>query len=895
MYHTESTPFRGKLLFHLIVIVCLVRLCSCSAGKESNVWRSAWPEQIARSWIGPEYWANRLQDWRLHEGRIECIETAVGKPMRTLHLLTRRSGHERSAIHLQVRTGVIQSAGALSRDTWSGFLIGAGDADLDYRAAALVHHFTTHSDGLVAGYNGQGQIIFVDDARAGDDGQPVLLAPENEQNSENGRSVDEDIELRLDAVPAEEGYDVTLAAYDYQSGKLLAQGTRRGIPDSWIEGSIALVSHPGVRTDVASYWFRDWEVSGPKIEQYEERNFGPVLAVQHTLSNGVLKLTAQMPPLGDNDNLTARLEIWSEDSAAWEPVAESIIIRPGFTAGFRVDTWDSSVEAQYRVTYALKESNNAVHEYAWEGRIRPEPVDKPVVNVVGFTGNANVGYGVDNRIAPPRGNPEDRWTVNNLWFPHADIVTHVRVQKPDLLVFTGDQVYQGASPTNADYRPEWKSRLDYLYKWYLWCWAYGELVRDLPVVCLPDDHDIYQGNFWGAGGRNADGDQHNGGYVMSAEFVKMVERTQTSHLPDHYDPTPVDQGIGVYYGAMNYGGVSFAILEDRKFKSPPKILKDAETRGAWIVTPNYDSRKADVPEATLLGQRQLDFLKDWATDWRGAYMKVALSQTIFCNLQTRDGVLRPDMDSNGWPQSGRNRALRELRRGFAFHLAGDQHLATLVHHGIDDWNDAGYSLCVPSIANFFPRTWAPPTPGQNREPGEPSYTGEHRDGWNHPVTVWAVANPKNPEDFTASERSQTAFQLHRRVPGYGVLRLNKQARTITVECWQRKSDPRKGDAGQYPGWPRTIHMEDNYGRKAAAWLPALEFSGITDPVVQIVDESDQEIVYTLRIGGNSFRPKVFRTGTYTVHAGEPGTDRMQTVTGIRSVFAEAPDVIRIDF
>ena len=52
-----------------------------------------------------------------------------------------------------------------------------------------------------------------------------------------------------------------------------------------------------------------------------------------------------------------------------------------------------------------------------------------------------------------------------------------------------------------------------------------------------------------------------------ADFVKMVERTQTSHLPDPFDPTPVGQGIGVYYSHLVWGRVSIAILEDRKFKS----------------------------------------------------------------------------------------------------------------------------------------------------------------------------------------------------------------------------------------------------------------------------------------------------------------------------------------
>mgnify|MGYP001813075795 CR=1 FL=1 len=51
---------------------------------------------------------------------------------------------------------------------------------------------------------------------------------------------------------------------------------------------------------------------------------------------------------------------------------------------------------------------------------------------------------------------------------------------------------------------------------------------------------------------------NDGGYFYHHEYVKMVERCQTAHLPDPYDPTPVQQGIGVYYTDLNVGGVDFA-------------------------------------------------------------------------------------------------------------------------------------------------------------------------------------------------------------------------------------------------------------------------------------------------------------------------------------------------
>ena len=128
--------------------------------------------------------------------------------------------------------------------------------------------------------------------------------------------------------------------------------------------------------------------------------------------------------------------------------------------------------------------------------------------------------------------------------------------------------------------------LDYLRKWFLFGWEFRDLLRDTPSVCLPDDHDVYHGNVWGAGGRHAEGvgyaGQDSGGYIEPAAWVNMVQRTQTSHLPDPFDPTPVEQGIGVYYTELIRGGVSFALLEDRKWKSAPKqLLPNARIVNGW--------------------------------------------------------------------------------------------------------------------------------------------------------------------------------------------------------------------------------------------------------------------------------------------------------------------------
>jgi len=567
----------------------------------------------------------------------------------------------------------------------------------------------------------------------------------------------------------------------------------------------------------------------------------------YTVHNRVLKLTAQLYPLVETDPRTVRLEI--KEGGKWKQAAETKVIEKGWTATFRVENWDSSRDIAYRVAHGKAAF--------YTGTVLKDPVDKETIVVAAFTGNSiNPGHGGD--------------------IPKNDIVENIKRIKPDLLFFSGDQVYDH----NRHYAAWLKFGRDF-----------GEIIRNIPTVTIPDDHDVGQANLWGAGGKKSNtGAGHDGGYFKLPEYVKEVERAQTSHLPDPYDPTPILRGIGVYYTAMTRGRISFAIIEDRKFKSGPSgLVPKMGPRPDHIRDPNYDPKTVDVPGAKLLGERQLTFLRHWAADWHGADMKAVLSQTVFANAATIHGGktnrLHADMDSNGWPQTGRRKALHEIRRGFATMLCGDQHLGTVIHHGIDDFNDAGYSLCVPSIANLYLRWWAPLAPGKNRAPGMPEYCGEFLDGFGNKITMLAAANP-TPE--------ANRDRLTTRAAGFGVARFNRKTRKVTFECWPRNADVTDPKTKQYAGWPVTFDHEDNYGRKAAAYLPTIQVTGMTDPVVQVIDEAGGQIVYTLRIRGSTHRPKVFKKGVYTVKVGEQGTANWKTLTGIEALDAGDRKTLKVD-
>ena len=73
---------------------------------------------------------------------------------------------------------------------------------------------------------------------------------------------------------------------------------------------------------------------------------------------------------------------------------------------------------------------------------------------------------------------------------------------------------------------------------------------------------------------------------------------------------------------------------------------------------------------------------------------------------------------------------------------------------------------------------------------------------------------------------------------------------------------------------------DNYGRKAVAHLPVLEISK-PDQVVQVLEEKSGDVVYTLRIKGKTFQPKVFAKGAYTVKVGEGAN--LKTFKSVKSL------------
>ncbi len=863
-----------------------------------STFESDWHLLTDRTWIGERHWANRLQDWRVTDGGVECIEARPRFGMRTLHVLTHRleetgEGSFRMTVRVDAPDG--DRAGSAA-----GFLVGAGGRHVDYRLTSQVHGTSAEDGGFLALLDEDGRVGFANFER------PVEGGRENGWVMQSQRSLSDFPAMEEGVTRAGEGFAVdgpssavlelvgasfdgrrtlTLTARSGESGDVLSTAYWESVPESAFDGAVAIVSHRGPEGADVGFRFSDWRLAGELVQHDADRAFGPIMFVHYCLDvqpDGTARLgmTAQAGPLGPEDARTATLELASQKGSFAE-VASAQFAPDSATFHFVCEGLDPKEAMRFRVRYAPvdadgEEISERTSFYAGEWPAQPEDGELTIAVLncqKSFTGGL-------------------RWNESGLWFPHREVRDHAAAHEPDLLYFAGDQIYEGdLSP--AVRSPFDSSMGDYLHKWYRHGWSFGELTRRLPSVVVPDDHDVYHGNIWGNAGVRMTGPkgtsaQDSGGYTRPPAFVNAVHRTQVAHLPPTVDEAgTLANGITTYHTDLNWGGGSFAILDDRMYKSPPAILvPDGQVKNGWFQAEGFDPVEgADVPGAVLLGESQEAFLGDWASDWRGAWFKACLSQTPFANVATipsgaNGGNVIPslavpkvgeyvmgdkraaDTDSNGWPQTPRDRSVALLRRAGAFHLTGDQHLGSTLRYGVDDFDDAGFVLSSPAIANTWPRRWFPnPSerqPGPPVAPGAPDYTGRYFDGFGNHMTVHAVANPRL--------EGIEPVRLHARAPGYGIVRVIRDATVkggghVMLEAWPRHMDPTAEDAAPYPGWPVSFALGDGDGREPVGYLPSLELQLSEDEAAAVevsIEGGDAPgVVYCRPAVGATFLPPVF--------------------------------------
>lgn len=754
------------------------------ADAAKNIRNEYWDRTHDRVFLGGDLWANPMEDWRVSEGGAECLSMGGGRSVHSLTVKLRRQTLFTMSVTLtRLEIGKV--------DGGAGFRIGLRSEIDEYRSNCFVQK------GINAGWQGD----------------QLVLGPKTAPVKDG--SVLKQLRLKLHGSCGSKKCTLTLTAYTLDSGQELGTVSHEfdaeailgnvSIANNFAAGAVAGAKKNQNKAKAGAagagrYRFQNWTTEGA-FTHLPENRFGPLLWSMYSLSDSrtdegfVLKLSALTAPLGEKDNQIVELMV--QQGGRWKSLGESKLDTDAWVATFRIPKWDAKQATPYKVVYREKHTDGSETPHEWTGTIKANPEGRPL------------------RMAALT-------CQNDYGFPYAPVAENLLKLDPDLVFFSGDQIYENHGGFGIIREPAERAILNYLRKFYQHGWAFREVMRNAPTLCLPDDHDVFQGNIWGEGGKKMDagdaGASSKGGYIEPARMVNVVHKTNVAHHPDAYDPKPVLQDISVYYGDMVYGGVSFAIIADRQWKSGPEHVDTGSGRADHVPDPNFDTSKLDKPGLVLLGERQEEFLKKWAQDWRCHTLKAVLSQTVFANVATHhgapDGYLKADLDSGSWPQTPRNRAVEIMRPSMALHINGDQHLTTLTQYGVEKQRDSNWSFCTPAISAGYPRWWLPDDmkmPHKNRPKHGHANTGEFIDGLGNKAYVYAVGNP---EVGKAANRYDKA---HEKGSGFGFITFDTEKKTYFIESFRFLIDATDGKPGnQFPGWPMTIQQKENRGENVIA-------------------------------------------------------------------------------
>ena len=746
--------------------------------------------------LGGEVWANPMEDWRIVDGRATVMSDRAARNLHSLVYVVENPAAG-FAVRIPVRrvAEADQSTNGNAADGHPtgrrpangrvefGFRVGVNADVDDHRAACFA------ADGLEAGV--RGGRLFIGEHR----GEPDVRVPI-------------DCVVSFSAESSIDGISTVRLTLSTDDGDLVDE-VRADVATGTLAGNVAVVNGFGTdvwRRGLARHAFGDWSFDGPGVSHHPGRAFGPLLWTMYTVdvdpslppaeasSDATVRLNVLAAPIGEDDDHRVTLSIDRGDG--FTDIADASIEPGPWVASFVLNDFDATADVPFRITLPRRARSGEASEPATlSGTIRHNPVDRPL-RFAAMTCQKDYG------------------------FPYAPVAENLQRLDPDLLYFSGDQLYEDHGGYGVLRDGSERSVVNYLRKFYQFGWAFRDSMADRPTLCIPDDHDVFHGNLWGEAGKALElspGEKMqtstSSGYSLPVDMVNVVHRTNAGHHPPAARPDACGRGISSYFGELNFGSVSFAILADRQYKSGPEHVDTGPGRADHVTRSDFDLSRIDVEGLELLGPDQEAWLAGWAEDESRHRMRVVLSQTVFSGLATHhggyDGYLKADLDSGGWPQAARGRAVELLRRAHALHVNGDQHLMSLSQYGVEKQRDAGWAFCVPAIAAGYPRWWRPDElglPHDERPEGDRSNTGQYRDAFDNLAYVYRVGNP---ESQRGRDRYETA---HRKGSGFGLVTVNPATETYRLNAFRFAVDATAEEGSQFDGFPVTIHRDENAGR-----------------------------------------------------------------------------------
>ncbi|TWT85111.1 PhoD-like phosphatase [Planctomycetes bacterium CA13] len=783
------------LMRSLLVIAFLVIGVSVHAASVAIDWKRV----EDRRWPGSEFWANRLQDWSVVGGKLQCAYEYGGNDWRTAHLLT----HDFNATGDHFEAELSFSATA---DGHAGILLGGGEGKLNYKQASMIQGVPGLGGGFLVDFAFSKNSLCVRDF--GSDAEIKIPAPLKETQLRN--RVDTDTPLRLKIIGSRRNAETfSLVATLVANGNVLAT-VQADVPTDRLIGNVAIVSMGG--TQQAPHQFFGVKLSGNRVSEHLERAYGPIGGVLYSVANGDLKIGVQCMSIGQTidagesfgNGWRCGVQVEKrQPDGSWQSVTRPVgFSEPDYYALLRVKEHDRSKPADFRVV--MLNGPEDAQPYMFHVPAEPNSGEL-VIGGVSCTGDiGRMGLGDKSKLKPDE-SYIGIWSQANQWAPFSGITQPLIERKPDIVFFTGDQIYEWW-PTRIDVTDAMPDE-DYLYKWMIWHWSFQAVCSKFPCLIQTDDHDVWHPNLWGDGSRlMTEGWDRGGGFIKSSYFVNMVQRTMCGHNPDAYSPGPNDSGITNYFCTFTYGGVDFALLEDRKFKSAlPSVHAGMEPK--------------------MLGDAQLRMLAEWVDMPNKAPARVVVSQTNYVTINTiANGNMRADRDSNGWPKTARDKAVELFDKAGAFLFTGDQHLASVTRMDTMASKMGVFQFCQPAGGCIWWRWFYPNDEqhiGSGPLAGKPSYIGHFTDAFGNTFETLAVANPGSPQEMrvhtnppkhilTGKQRAAgigTRYRIHQG-EGFGIVHVDADNDRMTLECWPDKNATMLTPYRQFDGWPIQLKLSE---------------------------------------------------------------------------------------
>ncbi len=784
-----------RLSLYLILFTCVFLLKSCShiSEKDFIVLNFNWDSIPNQSWLGYNFWCNSFSDWKVENHK--AIAYPFFKKRRTAHITSHKIAKDNGSLTISAK---IKLFGKVKDDSSAvfGFLIGAGDSSLENRTNNFVFNTLSPGECHLLGIKSSGDIILKDYKE--DTILHLFKFDEKVKKILLNQLYKEGLNFEFKYLPEKKCIHFLIRGNNLVSQETFTFPKTLSCP----KGNIALF-YDSKTPFTANASFDDIKISGSAISKIKTNSIvSPILSSFYTNTIDSLFITVQLMPFNPNGGV--KLKITGKESITYEGVFDST----NYQLRFRVELPSKFKKIQYKLYYTGPQSQ---YKNIRKGVILSKPINSNpklmALNCNGFTFFHSGGI-----------------DYKNLFYPYRKIEEGYKEHQPDVLAFLGDQIYE-SRPEMAIYKEPF-CNLDYLYKWSIWCYSFRALTLNQPTIIMTDDHDVFQGNIWGNGGVAAQTSttdsipsyygkwnydtwqQDNGGYFMSQNFVNMVTRSQTSHLPYPENPK-LENGMINYYTSYQYGNLNFAILEDKKFKSPPS-QNDFKIYNGFSLNPTTTASEYHKNEFKLLGESQLKFLSNWSKAEKAKKeSRVILTQSAYASLTTvqidytalndrpakRDSTrqkVSPDMDTNGWPKIGRDRALEALNDSNVLFISGDQHMGAVID--VFDSNNTSYTFfSVPAIANTWPRMWWP-----KRESTNPNYPlGNYLDAFGNKMNIQAIANPNPLAPYPNS--------INCKSPGFGIIQFDEKGKTAKLNAFPLyfNSYP---ETTQFEGWPVQIFL-----------------------------------------------------------------------------------------